>query len=439
MVDSQVTEEIEVEKNDTPSSHIPSMNNENNNSRGTMDSPNDYLLEGAEVVIPYENYLRMGEGSPYDSEDELEEIEDDEDNTQYTPLSMDHREESKYSHRSVEVRRAAILCFKRGMKRKDIAKQFKVCERTVWRWKKEWKIEKKIRPTKPPGRPRILWDEPVKWMLDALKKNSSASNEMLAGVVHNMINPQSVSNYLKRCNYTEKRITDGGAQKMDDRIIQETREFYLKVKDIPWNKRVYMDESFVYNNEAPAYGRSAAGEPINRVRDKRGKRLTLYLAIRVDGLVHMPILKPENADDVEFMKYVEQTLVPHLRFGEVVIWDRLGRSGRCKNPCKQHYNPLARQMIEDKLCQLLILPPKGKYFDPIELVFSLLKHDVRKTYAESMAAAEQRPRTEVEIRDAVRSAALNITPSHLHGFYKERANGRSFRKVYPELVDKVFN
>ena len=300
------------------------------------------------------------------------------------------------------------------------------------------KLRRKRRPTKPPGRPRILWEEPVKWMLEALKKNSSASNEMLAGVVHNMIKPQSVSNYLKRNNVTEKRITDGGAQKMDDRIIGETRDFYLKVKDIPWNKRVYMDESFVYNNEAPTYGRSVAGEPINRVRDKRGKRLTLYLAIRVDGLVHMPILKPENADDVEFMKYVEQTLVPHLRFGEVVIWDRLGRSGRAKNPCKQHYNPLARQMIEDKLCQLLILPPKGKYFDPIELVFSLLKHDVRKTYAESSAAVEQRPRTEVEIRDAVRSAALKITSTHLHGFFKERANGRSFRKVYPELVNKIF-
>ena len=437
MVDSQVMEEIEVEKNATPLSHIPSMNNESD--RGIMDSFNEQLLVGAEVVLPYETYLRMGERVAWDSEDELEEMVDDEDNTQYTPLNVGHREENRRAHRTSDIRRAAILCFKRGMKRKDIAAQFKMNEKTLWRWKRDWKIGKKIRPGVTTGRPRTLWEEPVRWMLEALEKNKSASNEMLAGVVHNMINPQSVSNYLKRANITVKRITDGGAQKMDDRIISETRDFYLKVKDIPWNKRVYMDESFVYNNEAPAYGISVAGEPINRVRDKRGKRLTLYLAIRVDGLVHMPILKPENADDVEFMKYVEQTLVPYLRFGEVVIWDRLGRSGRAKNPCKQHYNPLARQMIEDKLCQLLILPPKGKYFDPIELVFSLLKHDVRKTYAESIAAAEQRPRTEVEIRDAVRSAALKITPANLHGFYKERANGRSFRKVYPELVEKVFS
>ena len=413
------------------------MNNDSDIS--TMDSFNEQLLVGAEVVLPYETYLRMQDGSPYNSEDELEEMVDDEDNTQYTPLNVGHREENRRAHRTSDIRRSAILCFKRGMKRKDIAAQFKVNEKTLWRWKRDWKIEKKIKSGKSTGRPCILWEEPVKVLLETLKKKPSASNEVLAAAVHNMISPRTVSHYLKRNNVTEKRITDGGAQKMDDRIIQETRDFYLKVKDIPWNKRVYMDESFVYNNEAPAYGRSVAGEPINRVRDKRGKRLTLYLAIRVDGLVHMPILKHENADDVEFMMYVEHTLVPHLRFGEVVIWDRLGRSGRAKNPCKQHYNPLARQMIEDKLCQLLILPPKGKYFDPIELVFSLLKGEVRRTYAESSAAAEQRPRTEVEIRDAARSAALKITSAHLHGFYKERANGRSFRKVYPELTEKIFN
>src|SRR3989338_3943779 len=166
----------------------------------------------------------MQNGAAYDSEDELDELENDENNTQYTPLSLEHRKENRRLPRTADVRRAAILCFKRGMKRKDIAAQFKVNEKTLWRWKKEWKIEKKIRLGVTTGRPRTLWEEPVRWMLEALEKNKSASNEMLAGVVHNMINPQSVSNYLKRANITVKRITDGGAQKMDDRIISETRD-----------------------------------------------------------------------------------------------------------------------------------------------------------------------------------------------------------------------
>ena len=50
------------------------------------------------------------------TEDELEELEDDEDNTQYTPLNVGHQKENKH--------RAAILCFKRGMKRMVIATQF---------------------------------------------------------------------------------------------------------------------------------------------------------------------------------------------------------------------------------------------------------------------------------------------------------------------------
>lgn len=186
-------------------------------------------------------------------------------------------------------------------------------------------------------------------------------------------------------------------------------------------------------------GRSKSGRPINRIRDKRGKRWTMYLAIRVDGLVHPPILKSEHADDVEFMKYVEETLIPYLRVGEVVIWDRLGRSGRAKNPCKQHYNPRARQLIEQKGCQLLILPPKGKYFDPIELVFGLLKTEVRRTYGFSTAAFEIRPRTEQETREAVRDASFKIKASQLRGFFKERADGRSFKKVYPDLVENIFN
>jgi transposase len=430
MSDSQMTEEIDI----PISSNLPSFcNNYNNNNENQIDSLNDNILHSAEAVIPYENYLAMQQSStPISSEECII-------STQYTPLSMELREEVKGSHRNGEIRKMALLCLKDGMTPREVAKQFKVSKQTIFNWKNQWKKKGKLIPYVSTGRPKILWDEPIKRILSALKANPSATNEMLCAVADNMIAPRTISDYLKRENITQKRIVDGGAQKMDDRIIQETRDFYLSIIQIPWKNRVYMDESFVYNNEACSMGRSKKGEPINRVRDKRGKRWTMYLAIRVDGLVHPPILKPLNADDKEFMKYVEQSLIPCLRPGEIVIWDRLGRSGRCKAPNKQHYNPRARQLIEEKGCHLMILPPKGKYFDPIELVFGLLKGEVRKTYGASVAAAEQRPRTEVEIREAVANASLKITSEHIFGFFKERSNGKSFRTVYPHLVDRIFS
>lgn len=437
MVDSQLDEIVD---GDIHPSNLPSFNNgiiENNRNFNNQEyfTPESSLdLHSAEVVIPYENYVVMqmgGHHSPMETSMTSQ-------TTQYTQLSIDLEAECKGKHRSAETRREALQCFKKGMKRLEIARHFKIHESTLRKWKKEWKIQKKIGPKTSTGRPRTLWEAPVKTILDTLDANPSATNEMLAAATFNMVTPQSISNYLKRENYTRKKIMDGGAQKMDDRIVAETKEYYDKVKNIPWEKRVYMDESFVYNNEAPSMGRSKAGEPINRVRDRRGRRWTIYLAIRVDGLVHPPILEEKNADDVEFMKYVENTLVPSLRPGEVVIWDRLGRSGRAKNPCKQHYNPRARQLIEEKGCQLFILPPKGKFFDPIELVFGLIKGEVRKTYGFSIAAYEQRPRNKQEILNAVMEASYKITGSHIRKFYKERADGRSFKKVYPDLIDKIF-
>lgn len=85
------------------------------------------------------------------------------------------------------------------------------------------------------------------------------------------------------------------------------------------------------------------------------------------------------------MSYVRAQLAPNLREGDVVIWDRLGKAGKTKNPTKQRelfftgrfvpwlnvwadYNPEARALIEAKGTPLVFLPPKGKLFNPIELL-----------------------------------------------------------------------
>ena len=53
--------------------------------------------------------------------------------------------------------------------------------------------------------------------------------------------------------------------------------------------------------------------------------MDIYLAIRLNGA--------ENARDKNILGYIQKTLVPHLQ-EEVVIRDRLGKAGRCKNPKK---------------------------------------------------------------------------------------------------------
>ncbi len=102
---------------------------------------------------------------------------------------------------------------------------------------------------------------------------------------------------------------------------------------------------------------------------------------------------------------LKMNLVPNLKSGIVVFWDRLGKSGRKKDPVVQHFNPRAKKLIQDKNCKLVLLPPYGKLFNPCELVNSFLKSEVRKAYTKSPAAATQRARTFRELQKGFRNGS----------------------------------
>ena len=242
-----------------------------------------------------------------------------------------------------------------------------------------------------------------------------------------------MSDYLKRAKFTRKPIVDEHETYINEESLNLVRQYCTEIETIPMERRVYMDESFIYNNEAPKRGRSLKKTMIPRVRSRHGKRWTVYLAIRQDGLVHPPILSQENADDVEFYHYVWRTLVPNLRPGEVVIWDRIGKAGRCANPSKEHYNPGAIKLIENAGCRVMFLPPKGKFFNPIELVFGCMKVHLRNDFHNTLAYIKQRPRTEDEAKENVERACGKINHVQIGGFFRERANTRAFRKHYPEI------
>ncbi|KAJ3396057.1 hypothetical protein HDU92_004182 [Lobulomyces angularis] len=83
-------------------------------------------------------------------------------------------------------------------------------------------------------------------------------------------------------------ISDEPTNYSDERVLQETREYIQSIQEISPEKRVYMDESFIYDNEAPSMDRSMGGKHISRPRKRHGKRWTFYLAIRSTGICLRP-------------------------------------------------------------------------------------------------------------------------------------------------------
>lgn len=81
---------------------------------------------------------------------------------------------------------------------------------------------------------------------------------------------------------------------------------------------------------------------------------------------------PINRD--AFTAYIEQALVPELRYGDVVIMDNLS----------SHKGRDIRGMIEAAGAMLVYLPPYSPDFNPIENAFAKLKAYLRKAAARTM-------------------------------------------------------
>ena len=77
--------------------------------------------------------------------------------------------------------------------------------------------------------------------------------------------------------------------------------------------------------------------------------------------------------------------------------------------------------IEERGVSIKFLPPKGKYFNPLELLFNDLKqHYIRPNFSEKRSTAVQVKEIAGLIRGYVDETAARVLP----GFFQARANGK---------------
>lgn len=130
---------------------------------------------------------------------------------------------------------------------------------------------------------------------------------------------------------------------------------------------VFIDETWAKTNMAPLRGWGVRGERlIGRTPHGRWRTLTFLAALRCDGIT-APCVFDGPINGAKFLAYVEQILVPTLQSGNVVIMDNLG----------SHKGKAVRKAIRGAGAKLFFLPPYSPDLNPIEQVFSKLKHCLR--------------------------------------------------------------
>ena len=99
-----------------------------------------------------------------------------------------------------------------------------------------------------------------------------------------------------------------------------------------------------------------------------------------------------------FEAYVEQALAPSLSEGQVVVMDNLAA----------HKGARVRELLEERGCEVVYLPPYSPDLNPIEQAFAKLKAMLRR--AES--------RTREALIEAMGAALSAITAQDASGFFR---------------------
>ena len=160
---------------------------------------------------------------------------------------------------------------------------------------------------------------------------------------------------------------------------------------------VFIDETWTKTNMAPLRGWAPRGERlIDKVPHGRWRTLTFLAALRHDR-IDAPCVIDGPINGRSFLAYVEQFLVPTLSPGDIVIMDNLA----------SHKSKAVRRAIVSSGAHRLFLPPYSPDLNPIEQVFSKLKHMIRKA----------RARTVTCLWNRIGDLLTNFTPTEFANYF----------------------
>ncbi len=158
-----------------------------------------------------------------------------------------------------------------------------------------------------------------------------------------------------------------------------------------------MDESSTNIALTARYARAPKGERARGSAPRNwGKNVTLISSISSRGIgTSMSI---EGSSDKEsFSLYLRELLCPALERGQIVVMDNLS----------VHKSRFVRELIEERGCQLWLLPSYSPDLNPIEGAFSKIKHSLRKAKARTLEA----------LFEATHYALAGVTAEDARGFF----------------------
>ena len=185
------------------------------------------------------------------------------------------------------------------------------------------------------------------------------------------------------------------AQRED--VLIERADFLKWLEGLDPKRVKAVDESGVVQGMRLGYGYAKRGQRlITHAPLRKGKRLSLLGWLGHDGSGAVAIHEG-SVRRYHFRGFIREHLLPHLKPGDVVLWDN----------ARIHQAPDLVEQIEARGAKVRPLPRYSPEFNPIEHLWSKLKHWIRKARAD----------TEQALMEAVESAVLRVSVSDAEGWF----------------------
>lgn len=147
----------------------------------------------------------------------------------------------------------------------------------------------------------------------------------------------------------------------------------------------------------PLHGRSLKGERCFGAVSGSWQTTTMLSSVRLDGTTQCMVFDGAVNKQI-FSIYMEKSLLPVLKRGDIVIMDNLS----------SHKNSFDTAMFEAKGIRIKYLPPYSPDLNPIENMWSKVKGLIKEKAAETSEA----------LFEAIQYAFDKITPQNVRGWFK---------------------
>ena len=185
------------------------------------------------------------------------------------------------------------------------------------------------------------------------------------------------------------------AQRADVQAERAAFERWLESVDPACVKPV--DESGVVQGMRLAYGYAKRGRRlVTHAPLRKGKRISLLGWLGFDGAGAVAMHKG-TVKRYHFRGFIQQHLLAYLKPGDIVLWDN----------ARIHEAPDLVEQIEGLGAVVKPLPRYSPDFNPIELLWSKLKHWIKKARAD----------TEEALLVAVEEATERVSSSDARGWF----------------------